>query len=57
LVGLDKIAADNKADDVFLALLKRYNQQNRNVSLNPGPTYAPAMFANEREAKGLQSQR
>jgi RecA-family ATPase len=53
--GLDKMAADAKADDVFLALLKRFNAQGRNVSAQKGPTYAPAMFAAEPDNQGIKN--
>jgi RecA-family ATPase len=51
--GLDKMAAEAKADDVFIAILKKFTAQNRACSPNPGPTYAPVMFASEPEAKGI----
>lgn len=44
---LDKMAAEAKADDVFLTILKQVNAQGRNVSAAKGPTYAPAVFAAE----------
>ena len=50
--GLDKIAREAKADEVFLALLKRFTSEGRNLSHNIGSrTYAPTVFANENEAK------
>jgi RecA-family ATPase len=50
--GLDKIAREAKADEVFLDLLKRFSGEGRNVSDKPtAPTYAPAAFAKETEAK------
>ena len=55
--SLEKIAADAKADDVFLQLLDRFNRQGRNLSDKPtSPTYAPAAFAGEPEANGLNKQ-
>jgi RecA-family ATPase len=52
--SLEKIAADANADDAFLQLLKRYSEQGRNVSdKKNSPTYAPAAFVAEPEAKGL----
>jgi RecA-family ATPase len=45
--GLDKMAAETRADEVFLDLLKRLSGQGRNVSSAKGPTYAPAVFADE----------
>jgi RecA-family ATPase len=50
--GLDKIAREAKTDEVFLDLLKRFSGEGRNVSDKPtAPTYAPASFAKETEAK------
>ena len=51
--GLDKLASEAKADDVFLTILKRFNQQGRNASDTNGTSYAPNLFADEREAQGL----
>jgi hypothetical protein len=50
-VSLDQAAREQAAQDVFLALLKRFTAANRNVSTNVGKTYAPALFARENEAK------
>ena len=49
--SLEKVAKDAKADEVFIDLLTRLNREGRNVSYKPGPTYAPAIFAKEDEAK------
>ena len=50
--GLDKLAREAKADEVFLDLLRRFAGQGRNVSHNlSSPTNAPAAFAGETEAK------
>lgn len=49
--GLDKMAAEAKIDDAFIAILKKFTTQGRDCSPNPGPTYAPVMFASEPEAK------
>jgi RecA-family ATPase len=51
LASLDQLAHAAKAQDVFLSLLKRFEQENRRVSANPGPGYAPKEFAQEDEAK------
>ena len=51
--GFDKLAADAKADDLFLSLLTRFAEQDRNVSANTGPSYAPTRFAEEPDAKGF----
>src|SRR5262245_33058712 len=45
-------AAETKADEMFLELLRRYSTQGRNVSEKPNaPTYAPAAFAKEADAR------
>jgi len=46
-VGLDKLAAEQKANDVFLRLLKRFNSAGRNASDRSGTSYAPALFAQQ----------
>jgi hypothetical protein len=48
---LERLAQEEKAEQVFLALLRRFARQCRNVSHKPSSTYAPAQFANEPEAK------
>lgn len=48
---MDRQAAERTADQVFLALLGRFNSQNRNVSYQKGPNYAPKTFAAENDAK------
>jgi RecA-family ATPase len=52
--GIDKLAADKKAEDVFIGLLKELSDQGRNVNANKGPTYAPAVFAKEDSAQGMK---
>jgi RecA-family ATPase len=50
--GLDKIAREAKADEIFLGLLKRLANEGRNVSHNASSrTYAATVFATETEAK------
>jgi RecA-family ATPase/DNA polymerase I-like protein with 3'-5' exonuclease and polymerase domains len=46
-----------RADEVFLELLHRFTNENRYVSSSLGPTYAPALFAKEDQARkaGLNS--
>jgi RecA-family ATPase len=51
--GLDKLAAEAKADDVFLRLLKRFNAQGRNAGVRKGTSYAPALFADEPDNQGI----
>ena len=48
---LDRIGKEAKAEDVFLALLRRFKEANRNVGDKPGINYAPTLFAREEEAK------
>jgi RecA-family ATPase len=49
----DKAAVTAEADAVFLALLATYDEQDRRVSPNLGPTYAPTTFAADEEANGV----
>jgi RecA-family ATPase len=49
--SLDQAARDQKADDIFLTLLCRFNSQKRAVGEKPSANYAPALFAKEEEAK------
>jgi excisionase family DNA binding protein len=51
LASLDQRARAAKAEDVFLTILKRFEQENRHVSADPGRGYAPKEFAEEDEAK------
>ena len=50
----EKIAADQRADQVFLLLLTKFTARGTNVSSNVGSSYAPAKFADEREAKAAK---
>jgi RecA-family ATPase len=43
--GFDKLAADRKAEDDFLAKLKAFAKQGRNVSDKPSISYAPTAFS------------
>jgi RecA-family ATPase len=53
--SLDKLAAEQRVDDVFLGLLAQFESQGRNVSDKPtAPSYAPAMFCRESTAKGMR---
>jgi RecA-family ATPase len=49
--SLEKYAADARADEVFLKLLERFGRQGRIVGDKRGPSFAPALFAQEPEAK------
>jgi RecA-family ATPase len=51
VASIDKAAQEARADDVFLTLLRRFTNQNRNVGDKKGTNYAPALFAKEEEAK------
>jgi RecA-family ATPase len=54
---LEKLAAEQAADNLFLELLDKFQSQGRNVShLKNANAYAPAMFANDPKAKapGIQ---
>jgi RecA-family ATPase len=51
VASLDQAAREETAREVFLALLKRFCAQNRNVSHKPSVSYAPALFAREEEAR------
>jgi hypothetical protein len=51
--GFSKLAAEQKADEVFLTILKRFNKQNRNASDKRGTSYAPAIFAEQPDAQGI----
>jgi RecA-family ATPase len=48
---LERLAEEEKIDELFLTLLRRYAKQGRNVSDKASSTYAPAQFAREPEAK------
>jgi RecA-family ATPase len=53
--SFDKLARERKADEVFLALMARFERDGRRVSDKPtGNNYAPTSFCKESEAKGLR---
>jgi RecA-family ATPase len=53
--NLEKLAAEQKADQLFLALLDRFNGQNRNICEKPNASnYAPMLFGKEDEAKNAR---
>jgi RecA-family ATPase len=55
LSSLDKVAREQRAEEAFLGLLARFDQEGRNASKNPNArTYAPAMFAKEKAASGFR---
>jgi RecA-family ATPase len=50
--SLDKLAAEARAERVFLTLLDRFNRQGQNVNDKPtARNFAPTMFCQEAEAK------
>jgi RecA-family ATPase len=49
--ALQQAAQDQRDDEVFVSVLSRFTQQNRVVSANPGRSFAPSLFADEKEAK------
>jgi RecA-family ATPase len=53
--SLDRIARAAAAQDMFLALLRRFAREGRNLGDKPtAPNYAPTAFAREAEAKTAQ---
>ena len=44
------------SERVFVDLLAIYLREGKNVSCMPGPTYAPAVFANDKRANGITRQ-
>ncbi len=52
--NLEKLAAERRGEDLFLKLLDQFTRQGRNTSEKPNaPTYAPTLFAKEREAREI----
>jgi hypothetical protein len=49
------LKADPKTEAVFIDLLRRYTDDGRVVSSKSGKNYAPALFADEAEAKAIQA--
>jgi RecA-family ATPase len=54
---LQQAAAFDHAETVFMSLLRRFDSEGRKVSNKPGPTFAPAMFADQAEAKSAKLKR
>jgi RecA-family ATPase len=52
--NLDKLAREQNVEEIFLSLLARFERDGRNVSSTQSPTYAPALFSKEKEAKGIR---
>jgi RecA-family ATPase len=51
--GIDKIAREAKAERIFLDLLAQFESQERDVSPNRGPSFAPTEFAKHPDADGV----
>jgi RecA-family ATPase len=51
--GFDKLAADAKADRIFLDLLAEFERQGRDVSSKHSSTFAPTVFASHPKAEGV----
>jgi len=51
--GFDKLAADAKAERVFLDILTKFTAQGRDVSPNVSNTYAPSVFEKHPSAQGV----
>jgi len=52
--SLEKLAGEQKAEQLFLTLLDRFTRQGRNTCEKPSaPTYGPTLFAKESEAREL----
>ena len=50
--SLEKLTAEQKAEQLFLTLLDRFTRQGRNTCEKPSaPTYAPTLFTKESEAR------
>jgi len=49
--SLEQMAADAQLDALFVDLLRKLTKQGRNVTDRKGPSYAPAKFAEQPEAK------
>lgn len=51
--GIDGLAAEAKAERVFLTLLNAYTAQGRRVNASGGKTYAPKEFAEHPDSEGV----
>jgi RecA-family ATPase len=51
VASLDRLAQQERSQQIFLDLLQRFTCENRNVSSKSGTTFAPALFAGQDEAK------
>ena len=53
---IERAAAEQKADDVFLQLLRRFTQQGQRVTVKPGTSYAPVAFVGHPDSAGVSKQ-
>jgi RecA-family ATPase len=53
--SLERLAAEADVDHLFLKLLRRLDDQGRNVSDKVSSSYAPSVFASEPEAKEVKA--
>jgi RecA-family ATPase len=53
MTGFAKMAADQKAEDLFLSQLARFEESGRSVSDSPGANYAPTKFASDKPTQQL----
>ena len=51
-ISLDRLS-NTKAEGVFLKLMKIYIDEGRSLSVNPGTTYAPSLFAADERNEGV----
>jgi RecA-family ATPase len=51
--SMEKVVTETKADEIFIKLLRRFNEQGQDVSATSGTNYAPAAFAKHPEAAGF----
>jgi RecA-family ATPase len=55
--GLDKLALEQRADEMFLTLLQQFTNQGRNASATTtANNYAPTMFSKEPAAAGVRKE-
>ena len=55
--SLDKLAREQQAQDIFIAILSRYDREGRNVSeRDSANNFAPNVFRKEREAQGIRKE-
>ena len=52
--SMDTRAIEAKAEAVFLDLLQQFAMQDRDVSANPGRSYAPTQFAAHHQSRGVR---